>query len=72
MCLAIPGILLSVRDGVGEIDYGGLSAKADLTLTPEAKPGDRLIVHAGFAIAVLSRTEGDELMRLVEETRSHE
>ena len=41
MCLAIPGILLSVRDGVGEIDYGGLSAKADLTLTPEAKPGDR-------------------------------
>ncbi len=58
MCLAIPGEILSVDDGgelrTGRVSFGGLVKDVCLVCLPEAGPGDFVLVHAGFAIAVVS------------------
>ena len=69
MCLAIPGTIESIDGTTGMNDYGGVSRKAELSLVPQARVGDRVIVHAGFAIAVLDEKAADEILRAVRETR---
>ena len=71
MCLAIPGTIASIDGKAGMIDYGGVSARAELMLVPEAKVGDKVIVHAGFAIAILDECAAAEMQRAIEETRFH-
>lgn len=68
MCLAIPGTVVEIDGDEGVIDYGGVRRRAELTLVPQVRRGDRVIVHAGFAIAVLDEQAGEELMRLTAET----
>ncbi|MFC5525820.1 HypC/HybG/HupF family hydrogenase formation chaperone [Rhodanobacter ginsengisoli] len=62
MCLAVPGQLLSVDDGdaltrQGRVSFAGVVKVASLAYVPEARPGDYVLVHAGFAITVLDETE---------------
>ena len=62
MCLAIPGKVTSIneRDSVtrlGKVDFGGVLKEASLAFVPEAKVGDYVIVHAGFAISQLDEQE---------------
>lgn len=71
MCLAVPGTLIDIVGGEGVIDYGGVTKRAELLLAPEAKVGDRVLVHAGFVIAVLDEKAGDELLKLVAETKAY-
>lgn len=68
MCLAIPGVIRRIEADEAVIDYDGVTRRAELTLVPDARVGDRVLVHAGFAIAVLGAQEGDELIRLTRET----
>ncbi len=67
MCLAVPGKLLSVEGNdpltrQGRIAFAGAVKPANLAYTPEAKPGDYVLVHAGFAITVID--EGEALKTL--------
>lgn len=61
MCLAIPGRILAIdTDGplpMAVIDYSGARNEACLAYTPEARVGDYVIVHAGFALQVLNEDE---------------
>lgn len=62
MCLAVPGHLLSIDDGdaltrLGRVSFAGVVKQASLAYVPEAEPGDYVLVHAGFAIAVLDEAE---------------
>lgn len=62
MCLAVPGQLLSVDAGdaltrQGRVSFAGVVRVASLAYVPEARPGDYVLVHAGFAITVLDETE---------------
>lgn len=60
MCLAIPLQLKSI-DGdmaVGEVD--GIQREISVMMTPAARVGDYVIVHAGFAIQVLDQQEAEE------------
>ena len=64
MCLAVPGKILSVSDSgdpvIGRkamIDFQGSRLEASLAMTPEAGPGDWVLVHAGFAMTVLDEEE---------------
>jgi hydrogenase expression/formation protein HypC len=43
--------------GVGKVDAGGVKADVSLAMAPDAKMGDYLIVHAGFAIEILDHEE---------------
>ncbi len=48
---------------VGKIDFGGILKQANLAYVPEAKVGDYVIVHVGFAI---SRLDEDEAQKVFE------
>ena len=74
MCLAIPGKIVSVSgedplQRTGKIDFGGIFKEASLACVPEAKIGDYVIVHVGFA---LSRVDEDEAHKIFEYLRQME
>uniref|UniRef100_A0A7C4CET6 HypC/HybG/HupF family hydrogenase formation chaperone n=1 Tax=candidate division WOR-3 bacterium TaxID=2052148 RepID=A0A7C4CET6_UNCW3 len=65
MCLAIPTRLVAI-DGdtaVGEVD--GVERSVSIMMTPDVKVGDYVIVHAGFAIQKLDKTEAEENLKLL-------
>jgi len=53
----------------GKIDFGGILKEASLAYVPEAKVGDYVIVHVGFAI---SRVDEDEAQKVFEYLREME
>jgi hydrogenase expression/formation protein HypC len=68
MCLAIPGKIESVSGDdpltrMGKINFGGILKEACLAYVPEARVGDYVIVHVGFAI---SRLDEDEAQKVFE------
>lgn len=67
MCLAIPGRVLEIEGTGGKIEFNGVAREADLTLLPEVKVGDYVLVHAGFAIQRLDADEAKETLRLFDE-----
>ena len=57
MCLAIPTQIKAVDDdGMATVELGGVSR---LIMTPEARVGDYVLVHTGYAIAVLDPEEAE-------------
>jgi len=67
MCLAIPGRLISVEGEKGVVDFRGVKREVVLTLIPDVKVGDFVIVHAGFGIQILDETEAKETLDLLDE-----
>ena len=71
MCLGIPGKILSIYEDHGtkmaKIDFGGVSREACIEVIPEAEPGDWTIVHAGFALNLLSEEEAQETLEILQE-----
>jgi hydrogenase expression/formation protein HypC len=71
MCLGIPGKIESVYEDHGtkmaKIDFGGVQREACIEVIPEAKPGDWTIVHAGFALNLLSEKEARETLDILEQ-----
>ncbi|MBS7621616.1 HypC/HybG/HupF family hydrogenase formation chaperone [Candidatus Bathyarchaeota archaeon] len=64
MCLAIPAKVVSIQDNLAKVDFGGgLIREVDISLV-DAKVNDYVLVHAGYAIQVLSRDEAEETLRL--------
>lgn len=60
MCLALPVRLTAVQAGMAEADLGATSMRLSLALTPDARPGDWVLVHAGFAIQRLTEADAME------------
>ena len=72
MCLAVPGKLVSIeeRDAFsrsGRVSFGGVLKQVNLSCVPEAKPGDYVIVHVGFAISTLDETEAKRVFAYLQE-----
>ena len=71
MCLALPGKILSVKKEVdlrmGEVDFSGVKKTVCLFYTPEAKVGDYVIVHVGFAISILNEKQAEATLDLIDE-----
>ncbi|MEV5408761.1 HypC/HybG/HupF family hydrogenase formation chaperone [Thermopolyspora sp. NPDC052614] len=60
MCLGVPGRIAEIADGpvpMGTVDFDGLRRQVCLAYTPEARPGDYVIVHVGFAISTVDEEE---------------
>ena len=67
MCLAIPGQIIDVHQAPGElplanVQFGSIYHQVCLAYTPEAKIGDWVIVHVGFAIQVLDRAAAEQTL----------
>ncbi|HEY49160.1 MAG TPA: HypC/HybG/HupF family hydrogenase formation chaperone [Dehalococcoidia bacterium] len=67
MCLAIPALIKSIEDKEAEAEVGGISRRISLWLTPEAKAGDYVLVHTGYAINIIDQEEAEETLKLLEE-----
>ena len=69
MCLAVPAKItrLEGTSGQGTASYMGSEVKANFSLVPQARPGDWVIIHAGFAISVVDEAEARETLRLFKE-----
>lgn len=65
MCLAVPGKIIEIFSTtmkMGKVDFGGVIREVCLEAVPEAKLGDYVIIHAGFALNVLSEQEAQETL----------
>ncbi len=62
MCLAIPGRVMEIEGDdplvrSARVAFGGALKRISLGLLPEARVGDHVLVHAGFAISVVDDAE---------------
>ena len=73
MCLAVPGQIVSIVEPrspsdlddlhrTGKVRFGGVVKEIILAYVPEATVGDYVIVHVGFAIAILDETEARQTL----------
>jgi hydrogenase expression/formation protein HypC len=67
MCLAVPALIKSIAGDEAEVDLGGVSRRTSLMLTPEARVGDYVLLHAGYAINVLDQAEAEETLAILRE-----
>jgi hydrogenase expression/formation protein HypC len=64
MCLAIPGKVVNVEKDKAKVDFGeGVLREVNVTLV-NAKVGEYVLVHAGYAIQVLDEKEALETLSL--------
>lgn len=71
MCLGVPGKIIEIYEANGlhmaKVDFGGVLREACIETLPDAKPGDYTIIHAGFALNLLSEQEARETLDLFRE-----
>ena len=67
MCLAIPAMIKSVDGLSAEVEFGEVSRRISIWLTPDVKPGDYVLLHTGYAINVIDEDEAKETLSLLEE-----
>jgi len=67
MCLAIPAKIIELDDDLAVVDAMGNRWRAKTTLLPEAKIGDLVLVHAGFAISLVNEAEAKETWDLIDQ-----
>jgi hydrogenase expression/formation protein HypC len=65
MCLAIPALIKSIHGQQAEVDIEGVSREVSLQLTPEAKVGDYVLLHTGYAIGLIDPAEAEETLTLL-------
>ncbi|MCX6347299.1 MAG: HypC/HybG/HupF family hydrogenase formation chaperone [Actinobacteria bacterium] len=66
MCVAVPAKIVTISDNIALIESAGVSKKIDISLVPEVRAGDYVIVHAGFAIQIVDSKEAQKILELFE------
>jgi hydrogenase expression/formation protein HypC len=73
MCLAVPGKVVAIIDeeplGLrpGKVDFGGIRKEVCLAYTPQAKVGDYVLVHVGFALTVVDEEQAQRVFEALRE-----
>lgn len=73
MCLSIPGKLIEVTAEldetfrVGKVSFDGIIKEVSLTLVPEARVGDYVMVHVGAAISLVDEEEAVKTFDLLKQ-----
>jgi hydrogenase expression/formation protein HypC len=70
MCLAVPVKIVSIDGNEAETEIAGVRRRVSIALTPEAKLGDYVLLHTGYAIGVIDEAEAEETLKLLEEIAS--
>jgi hydrogenase expression/formation protein HypC len=73
MCLAIPGKIETIINAdadpllvKGKVNFGGIFKEVSLAYVPQAKLGDYVVVHVGFAIAIVQEEEAKKVFSYLE------
>ena len=67
MCLAVPVRIVSVDGMNAKVEIGGVQRDVSIMLTPEAKEGDYVLLHTGYAISVVDEAEAAETLKLFDQ-----
>ena len=68
MCLAIPAQIVELKDdNMAEVTILGVTRDASIDLTPQARVGDYVLIHAGFSIEVVDQQYAEETLQLIRE-----
>ena len=67
MCLAVPAKIESIEGEKATVSLAGARAEAVITLTPQAKVGDWILMHAGYAITILDEADARETFAILRE-----
>ena len=67
MCLALPMRITAVDGVMATIVAEGLEQRCSVMLVPQARVGDYVLVHAGFAINLVDEVEAEETYELLRE-----
>lgn len=71
MCLAIPGRLEQITNQLdetfrfGKVSFGGILKEVNLSMVPEAKEGDYVLVHVGVAIGTVDEEEAKKTFEYI-------
>lgn len=72
MCLAVPGRIIETTGEdplvrMAKVDFSGVVKEVSLAYVPEAKPGDYVLVHVGFALQTLDENEARKTLEILEQ-----
>lgn len=66
MCVAAPGRITEINGDIAKADVLGNICEANISLV-DAKVGDYILIHAGFAIEVVQSDQAQEMISIFEE-----
>jgi len=77
MCLAIPGKIVEIVDAendIAKVEVGGVRRNINIGMLDkeDARIGDYVLIHVGFAMSKIDEKEAEETLRLLEELGSYE
>ena len=70
MCLGIPGRIVRIDDAARKLataDVGGVQRQVNLACTPQARVGDWVLIHVGFAMALLDEEQAAQTLQILKE-----
>jgi len=67
MCLAVPALITKIDGAMADAELAGNVVRVNVLFTPEAKVGDYVVMHAGYALSVMGSAEAEETFKLLEE-----
>jgi hydrogenase expression/formation protein HypC len=70
MCLGIPAQIVEVVDtesGLAKAEISGVRRAVSIALCPEARVGDWVLVHVGFALSRIDEEQARETLELLEQ-----
>jgi hydrogenase expression/formation protein HypC len=72
MCLAVPGKIMNIDETdsllrSGKVNFSGIVKDVNLGYVPDAKIGDYVIVHVGFAISIVDKVEAERVFEYLRE-----
>jgi len=67
MCLSVRAKILKTEGLMADVSVGGAVFRAGIHMVENVKPGDYILLHAGFAIQKISEEEALETIRILEE-----
>jgi hydrogenase expression/formation protein HypC len=63
----MPALIKTINGQQAEVDIEGVSRRVSLQLTPEARVGDYVLLHTGYAIGIIDEAEASETLELLKQ-----
>ena len=73
MCLAIPGKIIEIDEGMdpafrtGKVSFEGIIRIVNLSMVPEARKDDYVLVHVGVALNTIDEEEAQKVFSYLKE-----
>ncbi|HPI40321.1 MAG TPA: HypC/HybG/HupF family hydrogenase formation chaperone [Pseudobdellovibrionaceae bacterium] len=78
MCLSVPAQVLEIFSPKNEnefstakVSFGGITKEINLAYVPEAKVGDYVLIHVGFAISLVDPEKAEEVFKTLGDLKAH-